>query len=173
MPAVKPQAIAGVSAGHESLIETVYPSIAASGIGKAIGQICDSIPIRIAGVKLSYLLFGLLMAPFAVVGYALFKVANRRYVLTNRAVKVFSSLGDNLQAEVSLGEIDEIAISVRSGQAFYHAGDVVLLKANGDELLTLPGVPRPERFRQSILEARDARLLSDSSLATIDARQSA
>ena len=42
---------------------TEFPSVAASGIGRLIGQIMDSIPIRIFGVKLSYLLFGLPLAP--------------------------------------------------------------------------------------------------------------
>ncbi|MGD9855825.1 MAG: hypothetical protein AB7U20_12845 [Planctomycetaceae bacterium] len=171
MSVVKPQAISGVSAGHEALIETVYPSIAASGIGRLIGSLCDSIPVRIAGIKLSYILFGPLMAPFALFGYTLFKLADRRYVLTNRSLRVLSSLGDSLKAEVTLREIDNIAINVREGQTFYHAGDLVMRKSNGDQLLTLPGVPRPGRFRQVILEARDARQLSDASLATINARQ--
>ena len=65
MRAAKPQAISGVSAGYESIIETLYPSIAASGIGRAIGRAMDSIPLRIWGVPLSYLLFGPLLAPFA------------------------------------------------------------------------------------------------------------
>jgi len=171
MPAAKPQAIFGVSAGYESTIETVYPSIAASGIGRAIGRICDSVPIRVAGIKLSHLLFGPLVAPFALIGYAVYKLFDSRYVLTNRSVRVLSSIGDKLKGEVGLGEIDNIAIRVRSGQEFYHAGDLVLLKAGGDELLTLPAVPRPARLRQVILDARDARLLSDASLATINARQ--
>lgn len=171
MPAARPQAITGVSAGHESLIETVYPSIAASAIGRLIGSVCDSIPLKIAGIKLSCLVFGPLMAPFALFGYSLFKIAGRRYVVTNRSVRVLASLGDAVQAEVPLRDIDSIAVNVRSGQSFYHAGDLVLLKANGDELLTLPGVPRPGRFRQVILEARDARLLNDASLAAISARQ--
>lgn len=171
MPAAKPQAISGVSAGNESTIETVYPSIAASGIGRAIGRAMDSIPLRIGGVPLSYLLCGPLLAPFALFGYALFKLTDRRYQLTNRSLKVLTALGDGLKAQVALGEIDNIAIDVQPGQQFYYAGDLVLLKTNGDRLLTLPGVPRPARFRQVIFDARDARLLSDSSLAAINARQ--
>ncbi|MBX3440576.1 MAG: hypothetical protein KF861_24005 [Planctomycetaceae bacterium] len=173
MPAVKPQAVSGVSAGRETMIETVYPSIAASGIGKAIGMVCDSIPLRIAGVKLSYLLFGPLMVPFALIGYTIFKLADNRYVVTNRSVRVLSSLGDKMKTQVSLSDIDQILVNVQPGQAFYHAGDLILLKANGDELLKLPGVPRPARLRQVILDARQARLLSDASLATINKRQPA
>jgi hypothetical protein len=171
MPAVKPQAISGVSAGQETLIETVYPSIAASPVGRAIGNVCSSIPIRVGGIKLSHLLFGPLMSPLALFGYMLFKVANRKYVVTNRSVRVLSAMGEGLKGQAGLAEIDDVRINVQKGQDFYHAGDVVLLKGNGDELLTLAGVPRPARFRQVILDARDARRLSDSSLATINARQ--
>jgi hypothetical protein len=37
-------------------------------------------------------------------------------------------------------------------------------------LAVLAGVPRADVFRQSILEARDARVKTSASLATIDAR---
>ncbi len=171
MPAAQPQAISGVSAGRESVMETVYPSISASGLGRMIGSICDSIPVRIAGIKVSCLLFGLPLAPLALAGYAVFKLFGDRYVISNRTVKVISALGETLKGQANIADIDNVAINVKSGQSFFKAGDLILLKANGDEILTLPAVVRPERFRQVILETREARLLSDSSLATIDARQ--
>ncbi len=65
------QAIAGVSPTLESRIMTEFPSVAASGIGRLIGQIMDSIPIRIFGVKLSYLLFGLPLAPLGMLLFLL------------------------------------------------------------------------------------------------------
>ncbi len=168
---MKPQAIAGVSAGLDREIETVYPSIASTGVGRAIGAICDSIPVRIGGIKLSALLFALPLAPIAVIPYALQKLFGRRYVLTNRALRITSALGGRLFREIGLGEFENIGIEARTGQSFYHAGDLVLLKANGDAVETLPGVPRPERFRQVLLDARDARLTSDAALATVSARQ--
>ncbi|MCA9076330.1 MAG: hypothetical protein KDA93_14970 [Planctomycetaceae bacterium] len=171
MPAVKPQAISGVYAGRESVLETVYPSISASGIGRLIGSICDSIPIRIAGVKLSYLLFGLPLAPLALAGYAVFKLFGDRYVISTQSIKVIAAIGESLKGQANIANIDDIAIDVKNGQSFYHAGDLVLLRANGDELLRLPAVVRPDRLRHVILETRDARQLSASSLATIDARQ--
>ena len=168
---MKPQAIAGVSAGAEREIETVYPSIAAGGIGRLIGSLCDSVPIRIGGVKLSALLFGLPTAPLALALYAFSKLFGRRYVLTNRSLKLLSSVGETLFRQVALAEIDNIAVDVLGGQRFYHAGNLILLKSNGDEITTLEGVNRPERFRQIILDARDARLQSDASLAVLEARQ--
>lgn len=168
---MKPQAIAGVSAGSEREIETVYPSIAAGAISRTIGSICDMIPVRIGGVKLSALLFSLPLAPLALTGYIWLKFFGPRFVLTNHALQTRGAMSDRLIREVALGEIDNIAVDVLAGQSFYHAGDLILLKAGGDEIATLAGVGRPARFRQVILEARDARLLNDAALATIDARQ--
>jgi len=168
---VKPQAIAGVSAGLDREIETVYPSIASTGLGRLIGVICDCIPVRIGGVKLSAILFALPLAPIALVPYALLKLFGRRYVLTNRALRINSALGDRLYREIGLGEFENIGIETAAGQSFYHAGDLVLLKANGDAVETLSGIQRPERFRQILLDAREARLSNDAALATLTARQ--
>ena len=168
---MKPQAIAGVSAGLEREIETVYPSVAAGGIGRLIGILCDSIPVRLGGIKVSTLLFALPLAPLAVLGYFGLKVFGRRYILTNRSVRIQRALSSRLFRQVGLAEIDNIAVDVLPGQGFYHAGDLILLKSNGDQITTLSGVSRPERFRQIILDARDARLQSDASLAVLEARQ--
>jgi hypothetical protein len=168
---VKPQAIAGVSAGVESELESVYPSIAATSLGRLIGVICDSIPLRIAGVKLSALLFALPLAPLALLPYFFMKLFGQRYLVTNRAVRIASTLGVRLFREIPLGEIDNIAVDVQAGQAFYHAGDLVLLNAGGGVIATLGGVTRPYRLRQIILDAREARRHSDTSLATINLRQ--
>lgn len=168
---MKPQAIAGVSAGADSELESVYPSIAATSLGRLIGVICDSIPLRIGGVKLSTLLFALPLAPVALLPYFWMKLFGQRYVVTTRSVRIASTLGVRLFREIPLGEIDNAAVDVKGGQAFYHAGDLVLLKAGGDAITTLEGVPRPYRLRQIILDAREARRQSDASLATINSRQ--
>jgi hypothetical protein len=168
--AVRPQAISGVSAGQETIIESVFPSIAASGLGRLIGRICDSIPIRINGIKLSYLLFAPLLAPLGAIGYLKFKVFDPQYVLTNRTLQVRSSLGNRLISQATLSDIDNIAIEVLPGQEFFKAGDLEVLNSRGDVILRLPGVPRPERFRQVVLDAREARSQNDAALKTIMAR---
>ena len=56
------------------------------------------------------------------------------------------------------------------GQAFYPAADIRLVGKKGETLAVLPGVPRADVFRQSIVEARDARVKVEASLATIKAR---
>ena len=165
-----PQPISGVSAGRETVIEDVFPSISASGLGRILGQLMDAIPLSVNGIKISQLLFGPLVAPLALVGYLQFKVTGPVYVLTNRSVKTVSALARNLVQTVALSEIDNIEIRELPGQAFYQAGDLLLLNARGDALMTLAGIPRPARFRQVILDARDARVRSDHSLGVIRSR---
>lgn len=164
------QAISGVSAGREATIETVYPSIAKSGLGRMIGRLCDSIDARVNGVKVSALLFGLPLAPLGLLVYAKFKAFDPKYVVTNRNVQIRAAIGDRMLGQVELGKIENIAITVLPGQEFFHAGDLDLISDREEILLSLPGVPRPERFRQVILDARDARIRSDQALGVIEAR---
>ena len=45
-----------------------------------------------------------------------------------------------------------------------------LLNAKGDVLMQIAGITRPERFRQVILDAREARIRNDHSLEVIRSR---
>ena len=166
----KPQAISGVSPGHESVIEELYPSIAATTIGDLIHRILDSIPIRIWGLKISNVLFGLILAPLAALVYLWMKVFGSRYVLTNRVVKRVNSMGFRQHESVPLSQIVTTSVDPDSRQEFYQTGDIRLAGAGGQTLLTLHGVPRPDRFRQVIQEACDAKRLVASALAQINAR---
>jgi hypothetical protein len=165
-----PQPIAGVSIRQERVIEVVHPSVAAVAPGRLIGRIMDSMPARVFGQRLSNLLFGLPLAPLGLIGYLLLKVTGQRYIVTNRSVSIAKALNDLSLKQVPLKDIAEIAIDVLPGQEFHHAGDLVLLNAKGDTVLRLAGVCRPDRFRHVILEARDARMSSDESLAAIGKR---
>lgn len=164
------QAIAGVS-GRDRLIEFSFPSIAATGLGRLIGQICTSIPIRIGGVQLSCLLFGLPVAPLGAAVYLGQKVFGDRYVITNRAVEIRKSIGSSLVKRVELASIFEVTVSVQPGQAFSRAGNLELRDAKGSILATLNGVAWPERLKSAILEARQARVSNDAALAQIQARK--
>src|SRR5262245_54492758 len=105
------QAISGVSAGAENKVMTVYPSMAATGIGRLLGNLYDSIPLKINGVKLSHLLFPLPLSPIALGLYFWMKAAGVRYVLTNRSIQIWASLGARLRSQAPLGEISEIEIT--------------------------------------------------------------
>lgn len=171
MPSGRKPAIAGVAASSEAAIMTVYPSIAALSIGKLLGSIYDSIPVRIFGVKLSNLLFVLPTAPLPALLYFWQKVFDYRYTLTNRSVQVWHALGNRKITQIALTDITDVVVRELPGQQFYKAGDLILIggKSN-DELQTLAGIPYPHIFRQTILEARDSRIQVTKSLETIKSR---
>ena len=166
----KVQAISGVSPGFESVVEELYPSIACTGLGEFLNRLYECIPIKIWGVTISHV-FALLTAPIGVAIYLLLKVVGTRYTVTNRCVKRVSSLGIRMIDSVPLAQIADVSIDPDSRQAFYKTGDVRLTNSVGDTVMLLRGVPYPDRFRQVILETRDARGQVAASLAVIQARK--
>lgn len=166
----KPAAISGVSASTEAEIMTVYPSVAAYGLGRSLGTLYDCIPMRIMGVKLSNLLLVLPTAPLPAALYFLQKITGQKYVLTNRSFQIWYALGSRKITQVALSDISNVVVRELPGQQFYKAGDLILLGAKGEEIMTLAGVPYPHIFRQTILEARDSRQQVAKSLETIKAR---
>jgi hypothetical protein len=173
MSSLRPQAIAGVSAGTENLLRTVYPSICSAGMGRLIGTLMNSIPVGIGPVKLSYLIFGPLLAGPALAGYFIVKIMGEKFVLTNRSISRWAFLGNRLLQKVELERVGAVSIDQLPGQEFYKAADIVLTSTDGNELLRLPGVPRAEIFRETILKAKQARVDVEASLARIRARQTA
>jgi hypothetical protein len=173
MSSPRPQAIAGVSAGTENLLRTVYPSIACAGLGRMIGSLMNSIPLTIGGIKLSYLLFAPITAPLGLMGYFAVKISGEKYVLTNRSISRWAFVGTRLLQKVELERIGSISVDQLPGQEFYKASDLVITAADGNELMRLPAVPRAEIFRETILKAKQARVDVEASLATIRARATA
>lgn len=167
----KPQAIFGVSAGVENVLDVRYPSVCATGFGRLLGRLYELIPLSINGIKLSHLLFPLPTSPLALLIYFYLKVAGQRYVLTNRSVQKQTGLGTRLLDQSALSDVAEIEVHQRRGQEFFRAADIDLLSADDRLLMRLEGVPRAEVFRQTILEARDARRGVEASLATIAGRK--
>jgi hypothetical protein len=153
------QAIAGVS-----------PTKEASVPGRLIGRVMDRIPVKVCGIKFSYLLFGLLLAPL---GALLFfaRLLGSRYILTNRSVQIWSSLGSQRTNSVDLAEIETVELDQQAGQAFFRASDIRLKAKNGQTLLRLAGVADAGAFRSNIERAVQARRLVQASLATINARK--
>lgn len=166
----KVQAITGVSPQYESVVEEMYPSIACTAVGEFLNRLYECVPVRVWGIKVSNVL-ALPTAPIAILMYLLLKVVGSRYTVTNRAVNRVASFGIRLYESVPLGQIADISIDPDSRQSFYRTGDVRLFNASGDTLLLMRGIPYPERFRQVILETRDARSQVAASLARIQARK--
>ncbi len=132
---------------------TVWPSVAGTGLGRALGRLYG---IR-AGVGILTLgrLFMLVTLPLALMLYFAIRMpwAIRRYRLTNRRVMVERGLRPTVERFVDLDRFDSIQVVVLPGQAAYHAGDLVFRKGNV-ETFRLPGVSRPEPFRQTCLKAQ-------------------
>lgn len=178
MSNVKPQAISGVNASSEAEIMTAYPSIAAGGGGQAIGRLCDAVPLRTNGVPWPRLIVAIVLWPivvpiamtFGLFLYAWAKMFGKRYVLTNRSLSVRQMIGVRTLGQVNLTDIKQIVIRELPGQSFYKAADLVCAGGDGKTLLRLEGVQRPAVFRQTILEARDARTQVEESLKAIQSR---
>jgi hypothetical protein len=166
----KVQAISGVSPGYESIVEEMYPSIACTGPGEFLNRLYECVPIKIWGVKVSYI-FALLTAPIGIVIYLALKVVGSRYTITNRAVSRVSSLGIRTYESVPLAQIADVSVDPDSRQTFYRTGDIRLSNASGDTLMLMRGIPYPDRLVQVILETRDARTQVAASLARIQARK--
>ena len=166
-----PQAIAGVSAGVENRLMIIYPSVSCTALGRLLGWLYNSIPLKINGLMISHLLFPLPTSPIVLMIYLCLKMFGKRYVLTNRAVKITSSLGRRLYTEVPLPAIADIEIEQSLGQRFYRAADLVLYDSAGEVLARLDAVPRAEIFRKIILEARDAQAQTATALAAISSRK--
>ncbi len=165
------QAIAGVSPTSEARIMTEFPSVAASAMAGMVGMLMDSIPISIFGVKLSYILFGLPLAPLGALLFLLNRPFGARYILTNRSVQIWSSLGMQRSGVVDLNDIADVELDQLPGQAFFRASDIRLKGANGQTIMRLSGVCDAGAFRNAIQRTMQSRRLVQSSLATIDARK--
>lgn len=149
---------------------TAYPSIASLGLGRALGALYESVPLRLGSVKLSHLIFVLPAAPIALVLYLGLKAAGPRYVLTTRRLRLVKGPSARPGADVPLDEIGRVEVVASFGQRFYKAGQLVVRDHHGTERLRLHGVVRPEMFRRTILDARDALTRTDAARRTIDAR---
>lgn len=166
------QAIAGVSPATESRVMAVFPSIAATAPGMLLGQLYDCLPVRIFGVKLSSLLFALPTAPLGALIFLLTKATGNRYVLTNRSIQVWTSLGSRRISSIPLSDIGSVSVEQRPGQVFFRAADIRIKAANGQTLLVLPGVPDFGSFKNAIECTLRSHRLVKSSMDVINARRS-
>ena len=148
--------IAGVAPAElsETAIMTVWPSNAASGVGRFLGGLYawrfpDVYIFRIgnlialASIPIALVIYLAKVLPFIAV----------RYTLTNRRVIVQRGIQGKNDKSVDLDRFDSVQVDVLPGQAWYHAGDLVF-KLGNVETFRLGGVSRPEAFRQTIMKAR-------------------
>jgi hypothetical protein len=81
----------------------------------------------------------------------LYPAACQRYTLTNRRLMVRCDLARSVH-EVALSDIDDVRLDPASRDDFYHSGALEVV-SQGKVVLHLAGVPQPDAFRQSILNA--------------------
>ncbi|MEW4489052.1 hypothetical protein AB1L42_13305 [Thalassoglobus sp. JC818] len=167
------QPIAGVSVNRETDIEAVYPSIASGFLGQLIGMIMGAVSAAIPVTFIRVIVLvavGAALLPLGLLAYALNKIFGVCYIVTNRSVQKRSFLGNSMTAQVALTDIDHIEIASGAGYKFHRVGDLNLVGAQGNLLLTIEAIQFPERLKHVILDARQARQLSDRSLAQIQSR---
>ena len=145
---IRQQAVTGVipPSTAEANIREVYPSVAsvpaAASLGKALTSTIILAPL--AWLVMAGAYFGKL-APFLI----------RRYAVTNRRLMIKAGWAGKPLKEVPLEQIDDVRL-VRDGNTdFFRAANLEII-GNGQVLLTLPGVPDPEAFRHTILNAPNA-----------------
>jgi hypothetical protein len=142
------QPVAGLTppAIGEARIRDAYPSVAANfavaTLGYRLTQTIFLAPVAWLVMSLAY--FGKVL-PFMA----------RRYSLTNRRLMIRAGWAGKPIAEVPLSDIEEVRIVTDANSNFFRAATLEIVKG-GKVVLTLPGVPEPDAFRQSILTAADA-----------------
>jgi hypothetical protein len=150
------QAIAGVAPPDlgEVTVMTVWPSIAAHPLGRALGRLY----VNRSGFGYMFTVGKLMMLLTIPIALGLFFAmlapwSCRRYRLTNRRVIVQNRPRPIDERWIGLDEFDSIEVLVLPGQAWYPAGELIFRKGKV-ETFRLSGVSRPETFRQTCLKAQ-------------------
>lgn len=134
------------------------PSVGEARIRDAYPSVAANFAVATLGYRLTQTIF---LAPVAWVVMAgayfgkLLPGIGRRYSLTNRRLMIRAGWKGTPIAEAALSDIDDIRIVSDANSNFFRAATLEAIK-DGKVILTLPGVPCPDAFRQAILTARDA-----------------
>ncbi len=142
---------------EEATIRAVWPSVArvpaVAGLGRALTQLAAKLANTVLLLPVAVLIVlpaWLLMAPLYFLK-ALPFVA-RRYAVSNRRVMIWRGLNPTVTQSVELSAIDDVKIVRDANSDFFLAGTLQII-SDGQVVLTLPGVPEPESFRHTILNA--------------------
>ena len=148
------QAIPGMSSSAASEVTAmiVWPSNAAHGIGRTLGQLY-AIEAGVSFLTVGNLI-ALLTSPIGILIYIshVLPGVGTRYRLTNRRVIVERGLTGTPERSIELDRFDRIEVVVRPGQEWYAAGDLVFYLGDR-ESFRLKGVSRPEAFNAACIKA--------------------
>jgi hypothetical protein len=78
---------------------------------------------------------------------------SQRYRLTNRRLLVCSGFPPKPVREVALDQIKDVRIVPDENSQFYVAANIDIIGHSGQVILSLAGVPEPESFKHSVLDA--------------------
>lgn len=152
MPALADQAVTGVTPPQlgEAIIRDVWPSVAAHSGPAALARATYKTIILapIGWFVLAPFYFAKLLA----IVPGLSGLATR-YRLTNRRLMTCKGLKAVPDKEVPLDRIKDVKLVTDANSEFFVAGRLDVLDANGQTILTLPGVREPESVRHAILQA--------------------
>ena len=130
----------------EKIIREVWPSVTTIPAAAALGKtLIRSIILAPLGWMLLLPIYFLKILPFVA----------KRYTLTNRRLMIQRGLKPKPSHEVALSEIDDAQIVESTIDTFYRSATLNIL-TGGKVTLQLPGVPDPESFRLTVLDARTA-----------------
>ena len=151
------QTIAGVvpPSVSEATVMTVWPSVGSTAVGQALGRLYR---IKSGFGPLSFGRLALLATiPVGMMLYLSLRLpwGLKRYRLTNRRVCIERGITPRVEQYVDLDRFDAIDLVVQPGQEWYDCGDLVF-RRGAIETLRLPGVSRPEPFRQTCLKVRQS-----------------
>jgi hypothetical protein len=85
----------------------------------------------------------------------LMPILMRRYTLTNRRLMIRKGWNGTPGAEVALADIDDVRLVTDGNSAFFRAGNLEIVTGTR-VVMTLPGVPEADSYREAILNARNA-----------------
>jgi hypothetical protein len=140
------QAVTGVMPPElaEAKIREAFPTLngRAPGVAKMAQRLIRTVFLAPLGWLLLAPLFPLKFSPLFC----------RRYTLTNRRLMIQRGLKPKPVDEVPLKDIDDVRLVEGSHDTFMHSGDLEVL-SGGQVKLRLAGVPEPEGFRQSVINA--------------------
>jgi hypothetical protein len=162
MQTLRDQVITGVVPPQkgEAVLRDAWPSVAARPAIAGMGRMLTG---TIIGAPVAWLL----MAPFYFLRVAPFLAV--RYLLTNRRLMSRRWPQQSVVGEVALADIDDVRIRYDSNSPFFRAATIEVL-SKGQVVLTLPGMPEPESFRHSIIQAYTAWVPGKSAYPFIPAK---
>ncbi|MBN1908474.1 MAG: PH domain-containing protein [Pirellulales bacterium] len=139
----------------EPTLTVRWPTITATTTGRWVGRLTElrgGLGHANLGVLMSVVTVPISLAVYA---WQLMPWVCRRYRISQRRITIQKGLSAVDGPSIGLGEFDALDIEVLPGQAWLHTGDLVF-RRDGREVFRLPGVSRPEPFRQSCLAAQAA-----------------